>query len=357
MMSALGCIRLAPRRGVRGFSLVELMVAAVVGIVGILVITSVFVQSQGQNRTTTGGASAQENALIALATLEQDLRMAGIGLFGTGCTNANGYHSGMTPPTFPPFPPLPARITRDPGAASDGVTIIYSGSPFGNIWTTLTAAMPTSNDVLAVTNGNGYAQGDLIMISQPPNCSLIQASADAAVSDGVWTIEHLPGAATPFNPPAATNIFPAGGYPSGARVTNMGPMVRRDYFVQNGRLMAQDLNLPPGNGTNPVPVADGVVAVRAQYGRDTSGDGFVDTYDNTAPASAAQLVAVRIAVVARSGQLEKEDVSPAQLTLWNGGTLGNGGVLQLSLLGADARRYRYRVYQTIVPLRNIIWTP
>ena len=45
-------------------------------------------------------------------------------------------------------------------------------------------------------------------------------------------------------------------------------------------------------------------------------------------------------------------MSPATLQLWNGGTLENGGAVTLD---AEAQRYRYRVYQTTVPLRNVIW--
>ena len=96
----------------------------------------------------------------------------------------------------------------------------------------------------------------------------------------------------------------------------------------------------------------GVVSIRAQYGRDTNADGYVDVYDNTAPASATDVVAVQLAVVARSGQLEKTAVSPATLVLWNGGTTANGGAITLN---AAAQLYRYKVYQTTIPLRNVLW--
>jgi type IV pilus assembly protein PilW len=134
----------------------------------------------------------------------------------------------------------------------------------------------------------------------------------------------------------------------------MGSMVRRQYFVQGGQLMMRDLNLPVGAAPlNPVPIADGVVAIRARYGLDTNNDGYIDVYDNTAPAEARALVAVQVAVVARSAQLERTPVSPATLTLWTGGTVANGGALTLD---EAAQRYRYRVYHTTAPLRNVIWT-
>jgi type IV pilus assembly protein PilW len=332
------------------------MVAVVIGMIGILMMTSVFVQSQGQQRATSGSAGAQENALVALVTVERDVRMAGIGLVGLGCNNVRAYNSTMAPALLN-FPPLPVNIARDvPAAGSDSITILYSGSAFGNIPTTLGVAMSTSDDALTVANGDGVVQGNLILISEPPSdCAIIQASADAVNAGAAWTIAHLPVPPFSFNPPLATNIFPAAGYNPGARVTNMGALVRREYFVQGARLMMRDRNAPDSAVApqNPVELVEGVIAMRAQYGRDTSGDGFIDVYDNTAPANAAELVAIRIAVVARSAQMERIAVSPAVLPLWNGGTLANGGAIALD---ANAQRFRYRVYQTTIPLRNVIWT-
>jgi type IV pilus assembly protein PilW len=215
--------------------------------------------------------------------------------------------------------------------------------------------MASSDDVLNAANGDGFVQGDLILISEGTKpCSLIQASADATKVGTNWTLTHAAGGGVPFNPPLGTNIFPAGGYVPGAVVTNMGAMARREYFVQGSNLMMRDRNQPDSAFAplNPVPVVDGVVAVRAQYGRDTNADGYIDVFDNTAPTTPGEVVAVRVAVVARSPQLEKTAVSPATLPLWNGGTVANGGAITLT---GTAQQYRYKVYQTTIPLRNVIW--
>ena len=337
-----------------GFSLVELMVAVVVGLLGILAITSVFVTFEGNRRTTTGSGDAQENALVAMVSLERDLRMAGLGLVGLGCATVNGYNATLTPANVS-FVPLPISITRDsPAAGSDMVTVMHSNSAFGNVPTSLTGPMASSDDALNAANADGFVRGDLILISEGNKaCSLMQASDDAAKVGTNWTLSHAPGAVD-FNPPLGTNIFPAGGYATGAVVTNLGAMARREYFVQGSNLMMRDRNVPDSAVAplNPVAVVDGVVAIRAQYGRDTNADGYIDVFDNTAPASPGEVVAVRIAVVARSPQLEKTPVSPATLALWDGGTVANGGAIALD---ATAQQYRYKVYQTTIPLRNVIW--
>lgn len=339
------------RQSERGFGLIELMVAVVVGMLGVLAIMAVFVSSEGQKRTTTGGADASENALIALTTIERDLRMAGLGIVGLSCPSIHGYNATFATTAFS-FAPQPVVITRE--TASDRIEVVHGTSPMGSISTALSTAMPTSTSALMVANGDGIRQGHLVLLSEGSKpCALVQASADAINTGSGWQIDHAADPAYPFN--SATDMFTgipvAGGYVSGARATNMGSLVRRQYFVQNGSLLMEERTVAPGP-SNPLTVAEGIIAVRAQYGVDTSGDGYLDLYQSAPPASAGALVAMQIAVVARAGQQEKTAVSPATLVLWDGGTVANGGALALD---ADAQRYRYRVYKTVVPLRNVIW--
>ena len=295
---------------------------------------------------------------MALFTMERDLRMAGLGLVGLGCTTINAYNANKVPTDYT-LNVSPVTIGRDvPAAGTDTVTLLYSASAFGNIPTTISSPMPDSSAILNVTNGDGFFQNELVLISEPPKpCSIVQASQDGQKTGTDWNLQHNPGGAYVYNPPGGHNIFPPGGYGTGARLTNMGSMVDHQYYVQNNDLMLRDVNLPD-SATNPVALVNGIVAIRAQYGRDTDADGYVDLYDNTAPASATEVVAIRLAVVARSVQFERVAVSPAILVLWNGGTIANGGALDLSAtgpLGPTAQQYRYKIYQTTIPLRNIIW--
>ena len=64
----------------RGFSLVELMVAVVIGLIGTLVMFQVFAVSEAQKRSTTSGGDAQQNGSIALFTIERDLRNTAAGM-------------------------------------------------------------------------------------------------------------------------------------------------------------------------------------------------------------------------------------------------------------------------------------
>src|SRR3970040_922928 len=73
-------ISTAQRSRSRGFSLVELLVAAAIGIIASLAIFQVFAVFEGQKRTTTSGGEAQTSGTLALFTVERELRQAGYGV-------------------------------------------------------------------------------------------------------------------------------------------------------------------------------------------------------------------------------------------------------------------------------------
>ncbi|MGB8856654.1 MAG: prepilin-type N-terminal cleavage/methylation domain-containing protein, partial [Burkholderiales bacterium] len=54
-----------------GFSLVEVMVGLLIGLLGTIVIFQVFSISEGQKRTTTSGNDANQSGVFALYTLER----------------------------------------------------------------------------------------------------------------------------------------------------------------------------------------------------------------------------------------------------------------------------------------------
>ena len=63
-----------------GFSLVEIMVALVIGMLGIIVMMQVFAMFEAQKRTTTGGDDAISSGSIALYSLQRDIQHAGWGI-------------------------------------------------------------------------------------------------------------------------------------------------------------------------------------------------------------------------------------------------------------------------------------
>lgn len=74
---------LASSRRVAGISLIEVMIAMVIGLVLMLGVIQVFSASREASQLAAGAARAQENARFALEFLQRDIRMAG----HFGCVN------------------------------------------------------------------------------------------------------------------------------------------------------------------------------------------------------------------------------------------------------------------------------
>ena len=349
-----------------GFSLVELLVASAITLIGLLVITQVFAAYEGWKRTTIGVAQGQEGGLLGAFSIEKDLRQAGLGMIGLRCATINAYNAAATAKTFS-LNGMPVTITpHSTDNGSDVINVMYSSSPFGNIVATLQADAPLSSSPIEVDNGIGFSQGDLIVISQSPNaCSIVQLSTDGQLTakanvtgPGIsWRLPNDPGGLVPWNPPADQNLFPetpAVGYTAGAKVLNLGHLIEHTYYVHNDMLRMDERNLADASLTS-FDLIPGVVGLRARYGRDTDNDGVLDLFDSeTAEVIAKSLVsesgntlnAIQFALIVRSGKREKELLSPASIAFWPGETLA---------LDDEARRYRYRVFQTVVPLKNLIW--
>jgi len=115
-------------------------------------------------------------------------------------------------------------------------------------------------------------------------------------------------------------------------------------------------------------VMDGVINLQARYGIDgsdgTTPDGLIEDteWQTSAPTDWSRLLAVRVAILTRSQQFEKDYV--AALPAWWGGnftmfnidgTTGAAPTDPLTNSPNDWRGYRYRVYEKIIPLRNVIW--
>lgn len=207
--------------------------------------------------------------------------------------------------------------------------------------------------------------------------------------------------------------FPVGVSTTNTRFFNMGAEPTFNvYRVINSTLSVCNMRVADCGNTataaNWSPVIENVVYMKAQYGMDTNDDGKVDTFDSricretsaayttgagdnfgdswtTSSDSDAnglhdtwtpglpstydwsRVMAIRVAIVVRSAQYEKTDVTAATIKLWPDATVQTGcngtGVLNGAAVVAGPvwtvpdRRYRYRVFETVIPLRNIIWMP
>lgn len=357
-----------------GFSIIELMVAALIGLIGSIIIFQVYSVFEGQKRSTTGGGDAQSAVALAMHTIERDARQAGFGIADhtfLGCSISAWEEipagSGSTSGTAFTVPFVPALITQgsntpDPLTGGfprpDSLTFLYGSSQLAHFPPKLinNLASPAAN--YRVANRHGFLVGDVLVAAEmrgsplAPVCVMSQVRDLPAVVGSYDVIDHthgnydLGGVTTPtrFNNTTLGPNYTA----DTTRIFNLGRNpVYNTYTISNGQLQLQTFR---GTAT---PIVDGIVQIQAQYGKDTTvptADGIVDVYEDAAPTTPdgwARVLSVRVGIAARVGQYEKDLVSPATINLWSGGPVWT--------LTTEERHYRYRVIDTIIPIRNLIW--
>jgi type IV pilus assembly protein PilW len=467
-----GCNRAQRRLCARGFSLVELMIALVIGLLGIVIIFQVFSVSESNRRTTVGRGDAQNNGAIAMYTLERYIRSAGGGITTTneirtsptspmapngllGCL-LSGLPSGTAPTGIPALRVAPVLIidgsdsTWGGGAAnpaaSDTIFIMSGTADVGNSPTGASPILTAGATTVSVQNLFGINPpasgrlGDIALVTNraknPPTLNVSDVACGArritatTGATGTGTITLASGLPVAYDLPAVHNMGPVA-YFFRLRVNAQSQLVETDFTP---------LLLGTGAATDRI-LADGIVNLQAQYGIDQDQDDVIDAWVEPAmnatvaanapviPAAIAnmnwswnQLVSVdapgtavaastvfskikalRIAVVARSSEFEpapskstghcnaadttqsgatafnfpnsllplraRARVSVNDLVPGNIPAMPAGAFTQAQFTTAisatgpstaarsDWRCFRYRLYESIVPVRNMLWSP
>jgi type IV pilus assembly protein PilW len=253
-------------------------------------------------------------------------------------------------PALAPVTINPAGIPAgDPN--TDIVMVIYGsggGSPEGDL-VAAQAAQPT----YSVATPTSFAVGDLIVAAVTPRPALCNLTLE-------------PVTLKTDSPPIVTVGTGVAGMVNGT-LYNWGRDPRFQVFaVRNRNLTVCDYRINDcanaASAADPtvwVPVGNGIVSLRAVYGKDASVpmDGAVDGYDRIAPATAcdwARVSALQVALVTQSGEFDKQlgvELPFAPAPEWRA---SDAAPIDLSNR-ADWQSYRYKVYETTVPVRNMAW--
>lgn len=354
-----------------GFTLIELMVGAVLGMLTVIVIAQVLVQSESTRRTLGSGGDAEVNGSLATFGLQREIQMAGYGLSSEpramGCKVNAKYDSSGTPMAITLAPVV---ITQGSGTAPDEVTILYAATQTSSVPINIKEDHPQAQEYFAVSSALGIQAGDQLIavpktISASSECTLLSATDDAASPLGLERIPHA--SSNKWNHPA---LHPAGGYPPNSFLINVGRLVQKTYSVSDNNALQVETLSSSNGAVSTSDAYSNIVNLQALYGKDTNNDGTVDKYEAASPSSATewtQVLSIKIALVARSGNYEKEEVTTAA-PIWDYGsnidptdetliTCHDGRkCITLDVSGdTDWKHYRYKVYSNTVPLRNVLW--
>jgi len=374
-----------------GFSLVEILVGMVMGLLGMIIIFQVFEVSEGIKRTSTSGGDAMQYGALALFTLERDLRMAGAGINSSalaGC-KTHMYDSEANPKVRPPITLVPFVIDPNPLDKNlpDMLSITYGNSQSQSYPVEMTNTMTTPTSIIKVKQRYGFLPTNMVIIAQPKkDCwyAEITGLSDAAgetdqIQHGTAAYEDInKNSVTPrYNGPngftdedGLVTLYEGGLGDESAKIYNVSSKPTRSIYSVD--LNTRQLMLDSNRSGGLAPVVDNIVQLKAQYGHDNgvndgsvdnttykAMDGMVDNYSASMPTSPAasdwlNVRSVRLAIVARSALPEKPSVDGGPCDTTTAAPTWAGGTLDLSN-DPNWQCYRYRVFESIVPLRNAIW--
>jgi type IV pilus assembly protein PilW len=360
----------ATELGQRGFSLIEIMVGVVIGMIAVLVIYQVFTAAEGIKRNTTSAGDAQQNGLLASFMLGTELGNASNGVAASWQKLGSCPFTGSAATSLRPIPIL----ISDGGANADKFVVNYSIANQAIPAVPFKAAStgPLGTYIVHAPFGfhppAGAVPGDIII-----------AISGGAPGGGTCTISSVTGVA----PHAGTcgtddcagqveisHTAAPGNFTDDSYLLNMGPATNAqrvlfDIDPATNVLRSTslwDANGAPAGAPVPNPMASNVVTMKLLYGIDSDGDGLLDTWVTPTGAwsdvnvlaadttTLRKIKAVRLGVIVQGEQWDR-DAPDNTITLFDDTTVP----FSQSFPRAGGGNYRYRFYETIVPMRNSIW--
>ena len=325
----------------KGFTLVELMIVLVIlGIVTVGAMTAIISQSRVYH-SEEKIIDMQMNARVAMDRICFLLRMAGVGCednFGDNLTNGSLVTNGDVAAN-----PLSSMftITNNAPSTPDQLTLVGAVRHVGSI-----TSIPANNQIKVDSHdpklGTTVAKSYIFISPNDENRYEIISADDGTT----LTL------ATSLDNDRKTEILNA-----------LSAGVDLDvYQVQAFTIRLVDTpinNRPPlrslridGNivgSSTQLDVADNIQDLQFQYGLDTDNDGQVDSWSDN-PATIAQIKAVRVFILARTGKIDKEYFDRKTYTL-AGVTVGPFTGTDPTDLNTYKHVHRYLLESTIV-VRN-----
>jgi type IV pilus assembly protein PilW len=374
----------------RGFSIVELMVAVTVGMLAIMFATRLIVSSEQNKSIGLGSSDQMQNGMLALFSITEDATQAGWGINDdliAGCNTVFSDTAGYALPAADrggvSVTPLAAVVIRNNANGSDELSLNTGSSPSG-VGSVKVSDTYAGADTLRISTAApfGFLKDDAIIVVPEPrggDCALAQLTADPLGS--VLTFTALPEAR--YNRNTLGAAFGA----NLARVYNLGParnLALHTWSVQNGVLMLRASNLAGAMAARST-VVEGIVALKAQYGFASGAfnpatgmqvaqwsNTMINADGDAVTGSAGdyqQVAAIRVAVVARSKVPEKPasngqcSATTAKPVVFASASPASVTAVPVTVEVAQAgdtiswKCYRYRVFETIIPIRNSGWRP
>ena len=314
-----------------GFSLIELMVSLVLGMLVVGAAIGIFASNKQTYRATQGLGRIQENGQIAFELLSRDIREAG----------ANPCDVNLTPGNI-----VTGAAAATPDGANWYMALAYplygfeTGGPTHVSGTDVIQVLRAGDDVRGLTadltsgSGNatfapgtpGFKSGDIMMICDMKALGVFKASSDSTGSATSGTISFAAGAGLNdcnyFPQPNAAACASAATAYLFPKFSALSSLQGTRWFVRdsdgdasNGYSLYRQVN-----GGNAEEVIQGVTNLQLQYLTDA---GYVDASSLTTADAWKGVRAVRLTLTLRDTEVNGTDGQPLTRVIENVITLRN----------------------------------
>lgn len=384
-------------------TIVELMVAVLIGLLSMYAVYRVYEGTERTKRNIVAVGDVQVSGLYSIFLLEQDIHNAGSGIManplnapanGQALANCGtgGAMGGVASPAALTLRPLPVVIDAAPANPNFDDVYVFSGTASSYITPLNVSAVNVAGAIMTATVTTPYdffKNGD-VLVDVGANGAAPPVACQAYLATPV-----VPSAANCVPPPPATpttcsatvNLQGAATPAVDTRLVNLGAPARHRFYVNpaNNTLLMENwvLNTAGTWSLNRIdPIVTGVVSFRAQYGiAPQNGNGINGIPVNqpinqwvvatspwdmatvlTAPwATIQQIKAVRLSIIIRADEPEVDPnvaaTLPTAFTQFAGCPGAAGTTCPAAITTALPAGLRYRMYETVVPLKNTLWNP
>ena len=331
---------------IKGAFLLELMIGLLMSSILIIGALAIFSRFEAEKITANQISETISNGSLALNYIDHIGKLSGLGLNDLNFLGCSVHFNNSEKNINSTFSLSPVIINST--NISDSF-ILFSSNSNSYFSSQNLQAVPNNSEIQLKTIFS-FTPGDIFIIGERnKDCSLAQATTLLSTNEklsyatGSYVNNSGESIATRFND---TGLY-VNNYTTNAKVINLGKNPKiMNYYIEDERLV--ELNILTNEKNI---IAENIVRIKALYGIDSNLDGNVDSWSTTTQTgdNIKSIVGMKIAIIIRSPLKEKKCIVTTNKDfVWFGGTIDISDI-------ADWQCYRFRILESTIPFRNMLW--
>lgn len=343
---------ISPKNFSSGYTLIELMVAMVIGLFLMAGVFQLNLSNQKTSRLQDSMTQTQKNGRFAIDALSYAIKTAGYsGFYKDLSSGVDNVLNNPADEIWDISKPVSGYNNINNTDVIGGVTGFVDGTDIllfkSMSQNTVSVLANAAADNLVVDTANAFAIGDIVVISDIDQASLFQVSkAELIAADTQTKLTLETGGATPGNSTALTNSYNTR--------AEIGRLETQMFYIKNGQNGTPALfkttlfNNAGAAQLQEIELSSDVSNMQVSYSVDTNNDTIIDaSLDAAAVADWNQVVGINIALIAIS---HEDNVVPEKTSFSFDSNLVT--YTRDAVATANADRRLKRVFRSYLRLRN-----